>query len=220
VLVVGVGSAALRSGHDSGNSSSPATTRITSATSSPTNVPPATVPPDSGAQGGPSTPDSTPATDGIDSTNPPGTSGDPAFDRAVAYLGALPATADPSCRLTAANPSLGAAGTLEEVGVDCTQTSPAGARVDVRHIVLKAGVAVQQYLDGLASVPGLQVSGGSLPSDPNGPYLDLTGRLQDGSSYSCRAWALPPVDDQTNAVAIACSGAMADVINVWRDDRG
>jgi hypothetical protein len=146
----------------------------------------------------------------------PGTD-DAAFDRAVAYLGGLAATQDPSCRLSAANPSLGEVGVLEEVGVDCTLTAAgSGARVDFRSIVLRPGVTVQSYLDGLAAAPGLRVVGGSLSGDPDGPYLDLSVRLQDGSTYSCRAWGLAPVALDTNAVAIACSASMADVMDFWR----
>ena len=123
---------------------------------------------------------------------------------------------DPSCRLSAANPALGEAGALEEVGVDCTLTAASGASVDFRSVVLRPGVTVQQYLDGLAAAPGLQVVGGSLPSDPDGPYLDIGGRLPDGRTYSCRAWGQAPVAADTNAVAIACSGSMADVVDFWR----
>jgi hypothetical protein len=145
----------------------------------------------------------------------PGTD-DAAFDRAVAYLGALPIATDPSCRLSAANPALGEVGALEEVGVDCTLTTTSGARVDFRSVVLHPGVTVQRYLDGLSAAPGLQVVGGSLPGDPDGPYLDIGGRLPDGSTYSCRAWGQAPVADDTSAVAIACSGSMADVVDFWR----
>ncbi len=118
----------------------------------------------------------------------PVSSDDAAFDRAVAYLGGLAVAQDPSCRLSAANPALGEVGALEEVGVDCTLTAASGASVDFRSVVLRPGVTVQQYLDGLAAAPGLQVVGGSLPSDPDGPYLDIGGRLPDGRTYSCRAW--------------------------------
>ena len=201
IVVVGVGGAALRAGdHDSGSNSASATTRIATATSSPTNVPPATVSATGGAHGGPTVP-------GTD---------DAAFDRAVAYLGGLPIANDPSCRLSAANPALGEVGGLEEVGVDCTLTAPSGARVDFRSVVLHPGVTVQRYLDGLATAPGLQIVGGSLPSDPDGPYLDLGGKLPDGSTYSCRAWGQAPVADDTSAVAIACSGSRADVVDFWR----
>ena len=141
---------------------------------------------------------------------------DAAFDRAVAYLGGLAVAQDPSCRLSAANPALGEVGALEEVGVDCTLTAGSGASVDFRSVVLRPGVTVQRYLDGLAAAPGLQVVGGSLPSDPDGPYLDIGGRLPDGRTYSCRAWGQAPVAADTNAIAIACSGSMADVVDFWR----
>ena len=186
-MVLGVGGAALRAGDDSGNNSAPATTRV--ATSTQTNAPP---------------------------TTEPVSSNDAAFDRAVAYLGGLAVAQDPSCRLSAANPALGEVGALEEVGVDCTLTAASGASVDFRSVVLRPGVAVQQYLDGLAAAPGLQVVGGSLPSDPDGPYLDIGGRLPDGRTYSCRSWGQAPVAADTNAIAIACSASMADVVDFWR----
>jgi hypothetical protein len=191
IVVLGVGGAALRAGDDSGNNSAPATTRV--ATSTPTNAPPTTVP-----------------------TTEPVSSNDAAFDRAVTYLGGLAVAQDPSCRLSAANPALGEAGALEEVGVDCTLTAASGASVDFRSVVLRPGVTVQQYLDGLAAAPGLQVVGGSLPSDPDGPYLDIGGRLPDGRTYSCRSWGQAPVAADTNAIAIACSASMADVVDFWR----
>ena len=141
------------------------------------------------------------------------------FDRAVAYLGAHPLTGDPSCRLSAANPALGDIASLEEVGVECRLSAPtSGAPVQFRAVVLRPGVAVERYLDGLARVSGLRVIGGSLPADPGGPYLDVMGANADGTSYSCRVWSTRPVDEQTAAVAIACAGLMSDVIDLWRQD--
>ena len=150
------------------------------------------------------------------STTEPVSSDDAAFDRAVAYLGGQAVAQDPSCQLSAGDPALGEVGAFEEVGVDCTLTAASGASVDFRSVVLRPGVTVQQYLDGLAAAPGLQVVGASLPSDPDGPYLDIGGRLPDGRTYSCRAWGQPPVAADTNAIAIACSGSMADVVDFWR----
>ena len=207
VVVVGVGGAALRAGdHDSGNSSAPATTRVETATSTPTNVPDTTTEPDTVP----------PATAGGEPTTSPVTSDEAAFDRAVAYLGGLAVTEDPSCQLSAANPTLGEVGQLEEIGVDCSLTTGSGAPIQFRSVVLRPGVAVQQYLDGLAAAPALKVVGGSLPNEPDGPYLDLSGRLQDGRTYWCRAWGQAPVADDTNAVAIACGDTLADVADFWR----
>jgi hypothetical protein len=135
---------------------------------------------------------------------------DAAFDRAVAYLGGLAVAQDPSCRRSAADPA------LEEVGVDCTLTAGSGARVDFRSVVLRPGVTVERYLGRLADAPGLQVVGSSRPSDPDGPYLDVSGRTQDGRTFSCRAWGQAPVAADTDAVAIACSGSMEDVVDFWR----
>ena len=130
---------------------------------------------------------------------------------------ALAVANDPSCRLSAANPTLGEVGSLEEIGVDCTLTvAGSGAPIEFRSIVLRPGVTVQRYLDGLAAAPGLQVVGGSLAGDPDGPYLDLSGRLQDGRTYSCRAWGQAPVAADTSAVAIVCGATMADVVDFWR----
>jgi TIR domain len=209
VVVVGVGGAALRTGdHDSGNSSAPATTRAVTATSTPTNVSPDTASTE---------PDTVPPTTaGGEPTTSLVTSGEAAFDRAVAYLGGLAVTEDPSCQLSAANPTLGEVGQLEEIGVDCSLTTGSGAPIQFRSVVLRPGVAVQQYLDGLAAAPALKVVGGSLPNEPDGPYLDLSGRLQDGRTYWCRAWGQAPVADDTNAVAIACGDTLADVADFWR----
>jgi hypothetical protein len=152
-------------------------------------------------------------------TSVPVSSDDAAFDRAVAYLGGQAVAQDPSCQLSAGDPALGEVGAFEEVGVDCILTAASGASVDFRSVVLRPGVTVQQYLDGLAAAPGLQVVGASRPSDPDGPYLDIGGRRAGGRTYSCRAWGQPPVAADTNAIAIACSGSMADVVDFWRVHR-
>ena len=200
VLVAAVGVGVVQAGGHEDRASSPATTRVASTDTEVVGAPPTTV---SGSETsvGPTVPGSDDAT----------------FDRAVAYLGALAVAKDPSCRLTAANPTLGEVGSLEEIGVDCTLTvAGSGAPIQFRSIVLRPGVTVQRYLDGLAAAPGLQVVGGSLADDPDGPYLDLSGRLQDGRTYSCRAWGQAPVAADTSAVAIACGATMADVVDFWR----
>ena len=200
VLVAAVGVGVVQAGGHEDRASFPATTRVASTDTEVLGAPPTTA---SGSETsvGPTVPGSDEAT----------------FDRAVAYLGALAVANDPSCRLSAANPTLGEVGSLEEIGVDCTLTvTGSGAPIEFRSIVLRPGVTVQRYLDGLAAAPGLQVVGGSLAGDPDGPYLDLSGRLQDGRTYSCRAWGQAPVAADTSAVAIACGATMADVVGFWR----